>query len=287
MKKNGYRMLAMVVLSTVMFLFLALISVQSVCADVSFFSAKTVSVNTAVKGKVTNGYGYERKVYRFSVAERGKIQVIFQVPEQYTTGNCWKVALYNASYTEMDSWYISGKYKKHSLTKTGVSAGTYYVTVSSSDYNRATSSDTYKLTVEYSEASNWEKEMNDSFSAATAIALNKQYYGTTRSGYGYESDYFAANVMKAGYIQPNFEHAKQANADGYWTITLYDKNYNELCSRISSGNVKKTTFPAIGVGKGKYYIKVTSRDYNNAKSTSVYKLTLKQKTSSVWEKAAL
>lgn len=57
MKKNGYRMLNVVVLSTVMFLFLALISVQSVRADVNFSSAKTVSVNTAVKGKVTNGYG--------------------------------------------------------------------------------------------------------------------------------------------------------------------------------------------------------------------------------------
>ena len=180
-------------ISTVVFAVLILITVISVNKKVShaedFSDAVTIQVNQTVGDFVEKGYDYQQNYYKFTVYEPGSVEIKFFNPLQSNSDAYWYVYFYNSEYTELFNMNIYGnKTSTESLT-TGIPAGTYYIRVNSSGWRDVSSTDMYTLEVEYTASNMWEKELNEEFTTATDIEVNKDYNGSTRNGYDYEKDY--------------------------------------------------------------------------------------------------
>ncbi|MGX8703302.1 MAG: hypothetical protein ACSW8H_02490, partial [bacterium] len=252
--------------------------------EVQFSTAKAISVNKDVKAKVTTGYDKQWRLYKFKTTAKGTITISLNYPTQSKKVPLWNLKFFNKAHEEIESAVVSGKQKSVTLTKMGLPAGIYYVYVGSVKHTRAMSTDTFTLRATYKKSSVWETEFNDTVKTANPIAVNKKYYGTTRSGYENEADYFVANVPKDGKIRLTFGHAAVAIDDYLWKVTLYDGKMNELFSDKCLGKTTEMKFPLIGVKKGTYYIKVTSFHQTIAKSNGTYTLTLAHSAASDWEK---
>ena len=140
----------------------------------------------------------------------------------------------------------------------GVAKGTYYVKVIG---GRPAYWDTapvdYSLTVNYTEANNWEKENNGKAETANEIEAGVPCYGTSiLTG---DWDWYKLTIEKDGYITIDFKHEIISNTKKYWEIELYESDATSLYGQSSSWSVKGTENLAttqIGIKAGTYYIKV-------------------------------
>ena len=275
-------------ISTVVFAVLILITVISVNKKVShaedFSDAVTIQVNQTVGDFVEKGYDYQQNYYKFTVYEPGSVEIKFFNPLQSNSDAYWYVYFYNSEYTELFNMNIYGnKTSTESLT-TGIPAGTYYIRVNSSGWRDVSSTDMYTLEVEYTASNMWEKELNEEFTTATDIEVNKDYNGSTRNGYDYEKDYYKFQIKESGYITVNFMNPLQGDSDRYWNVYLYNSEYRELCNKTIYGNKTSTNLTTIGVDSGTYYIKIQSTGWRAASSGDIYAVTARYTPSNTWEK---
>ena len=247
-------------------------------------TANTITVNKKYYGTTRSGYENEADYFKVNVPKDGKIRLTFAHAAVAIDDYLWKVTLYDGNMRELYQDKCLGKTTEMKSMLMGVRKGTYYIKVTSFHQTIAKSNGTYNITLGHAAASNWEKELNETFGTASAIKAGTTYYGTTRSGYEHEVDYYAATLSKDGYVRLGFKHNANSDTRDYWRLTLYDANQEVLYEACSPGNVKETKFPIIGVKKGKYYIKVTSFQQSSALSTGTYAVTLAYKAASVWEK---
>lgn len=89
---------------------------------------------------------------------------------------------------------------------------------------------------------------------------------------GDDSDYYKIRSNTSGELSFRFEHASLGNETEYWTIKVYDANYNEKSSHTSKGNDTTLTLNGGYVSSGTdCYIRVSSGRYYY--SSIPYKLT--------------
>lgn len=257
---------------------------QPVCYAQEFSDAVTIQVNTSVSGTISEGYDYEQDYYKFRVTKDGYVVLNFKNPQQDTSDSYWNMELYDAQYNSMVYTEIKGNTSSTASTAIGIAAGTYYVKISSASWRDACSEDTYSLCVEYTESDYWEKEQNESYSTATEMVTGKVYNGTTSKGYDYEKDYYVFTTSNNGSINVTFTNPLQNDSSEYWKVELYNSSYEKLCGWDITGNVKTTQLPIIGVGKGTYYILITSHGWRDASSTDMYGVTVSFEKSEYWEK---
>lgn len=257
---------------------------EEICAKDDFSSAKTIEVNQSVMGNTEQGYNEETDYYKFTVSSNGYVTVNFRNPLQKNSDGYWSVWLFNSNYEELAYAEVCGNKNSTDLATVGITAGNYYIKVESTDNWDAASQDMYTITANFNTSEYWEKELNNDYVTATVIKVNTSYYGTVVNGYERERDYYVMNISSSGVLRLNFQNLLQKNDDEYWSVYLYNKEYEELSHIDIKGNVKSTDFPAIGVMKGKYYIKVESTDKWEAVSTDKYTIKAKYTKSEYWEK---
>ena len=275
------------VISKSILLLSALLTIMACCsyayADPSFSNAKKVNINSTFGGNLTKGYDYQCNTYKFSTPNNGYLKILFNNPEQFSSEEFWTVQLYNSSYQQMFSQNILGNTTSTLLTPMGLSKGTYYLNVQSTSWADARSTDKYKIQIKFNKSDVWEKEFNENFRDASAIKVNKSYYGTLRNGYDYEKDFYTFTMPSDGYITLKMKYPRQSTSDDYWKVIIYNNKYEEITSRNATGNVTMLKFPQIGIPKGKYYVSVQSTSWNTC-SHSKYSLYIACKKSSYWEK---
>lgn len=255
-----------------------------VCYAQEFSDALTIRVNTYVSGTISEGSDYEQDYYKFSVTKDGYVVLNFKNPQQDTSDSYWNMELYDAQYNSLVYTEIKGNTSSTDSTAIGIAAGIYYVKISSASRRDACSEDTYSFCVEYSESDYWEKEQNESYSTATEMVTGKMYNGTISKGYDYEKDYYVFTTSNNGSINVTFTNPLQNDSSEYWKVELYNSSYEKLCSWDITGNVKTTQLPIIGVGKGTFYILITSHGRRDASSTDMYGVTVSFEKSEYWER---
>lgn len=250
----------------------------------NFSNARIIGVNQDIQDNVNEGYNYEQKLYQFTTKEDGYIKIRFSNPLQNNSDAYWNVKIFNANYTELYSRSIYGNHESIDIMPIGLPADTYYIRVSSTNYSNAMSTDTYTINVGFTATSQWEKEINDTFTNATAMELNSDYYGTTLSGYNYEKDFYQIDLPQPGCVNISLAHELQGNSNNYWKIGLYNSAYQEISSVYVAGNTPSSSIPAMGLDSGTYYILVESTDYRYAASGSIYTVRADFTASNQWEK---
>ena len=207
--------------------------------------ATAIAVNTTVNGKLTN---YDDDYFSFKVPENGYVYLSFSHPTTTNTANFANVSL--TGYTNVVTRCDIGS---ASTIKIGLTAGTYYVLVDEYDgYDQLGDNATYSLTVNYTKASDWETEHNNSKGEADIISTGKTYYGTLLN---YDDDYYSFSIPNDGYVSIDFKHNTKVNTANFANVSLVDySNVVARCDFDSASTIK------IGLLAGTYYVLVDEYD---------------------------
>ena len=243
-------------------------------------TANEIAVGEAVSANLSTGGDVDW--FKFTVSEAGCFSISFKHDVLSTTNETWKFQLYQPDgVTYIDGinsyWAVAGN-ENRETEAIGIGAGTYYVKVYSGRHSEAN----YSLTVNFTEADNWESETNNTVDKADAIEPNKTYYGNTSSSG--ENDYYKLTLEKDGYVTLDFKHEVLSSTNVYWKIWIYHSDgvtyYDDNNVYISVKGNEDYASSELGMAAGTYYIKVTTGSH----SAATYNFKLNFTESEHWEK---
>ncbi len=130
----------------------------------------------------------------------------------------------------------------------------------------------FSLRLNFTKASNWETEFNNSFETANKLAIGKTVHATMCYNYDSDHDYFKVNAPVAGKYTLTFGRPEYSRGSG-WYIYQYN-NYCEQTARfaVGSGSTRPVT-TQVDLNKGvNYFMVMEQLSYN--KTSAEYTLNL-------------
>ncbi|UYG93823.1 hypothetical protein [Cytobacillus firmus] len=214
-------------------------------AAASISDAKAINLNQTYKG-VLKDYG-QKDFYKFTISAPGNITLAIKQKHNST----WDGEIMNSSgqvfesFITDDSEMVSGDASR----AVGLPAGTYYIKIE--NYSGAIGVN-YEFKVQYTQSNYYEKEFNDSLTAANAIELNKFYAGMLRR-YD-DKDFYKFTLTKPGKI--NLLIGNQPDVTWYGHIqdtkgNVYDYLYTDDSEMVTGYSAAEVGLPA-----GTYYVKI-------------------------------
>ena len=235
--------------------------------------ASNAFVNKTTYGSI--GSDDDVDFYKVTIPGNGYITLNFKHKNALTSDICWYASLVNAKTDGICNVASKGTRKSITTPAIGVTAGTYYIKITSGDdyYNTMA----YNFTVKYTPSNSWEKEynfksgkFNDKIANANTIKYKKTITGTISEKY--DVDYYKIKLKSKKSVKVVFSHKYMPKKQSYWKIYVYDSRLHRIASFRSKG-VDDTTYRVLRLKKGTYFIKVTGNDDNY--KTTKYNLTVK------------
>ncbi|MEK5066225.1 hypothetical protein [Cytobacillus sp. FSL R5-0596] len=214
-------------------------------AAASISDAKAINLNQIYKG-VLKDYG-QKDFYKFTVSAPGNITLAIKQKHNST----WDGEIMNSSgqvfesFITDDSEMVSGDASR----AVGLPAGTYYIKIE--NYSGAIGVN-YEFKVQYTQSNYYEKEFNDSLTAANAIELNKFYAGMLRR-YD-DKDFYKFTLTKPGNIKLLMGNQPDVTWYGHIQDTkgnVYDYLYTDDSEMVTGDSAAEVGLPA-----GTYYVKI-------------------------------
>lgn len=257
-------------------------------------SNDTISLANAVTPGVTYG-GDIRNIgdvdyYTYTSTGKGYLGLDFShtVISGWETRSVYKITVTRKGATgEVYSGYVNGGDTTWKMPNLGLPADTYYIKIeAAATLNSSVNSgslDTcyptdYSITVNWTNTSKWEEEVNDALAAANVLESGKTIGGSIATAS--DKDYYKVTMKKKGYLQVKLSHENTGSTATHYQMAVLNQDGNELY-KISNAGVDTTCNSGkIGLEKGTYYvlISVASTLY-----TGDYKLKVTTKAASNWE----
>ena len=153
-------------------------------------------------------------------------------------GNLVKLADYTTSGTlDTPKIAVSANSKVYFVVTADIS-------YSSNEYSR------YKVTFNKSDASDWEKELNNSQSSANAISIGSGVHGNLYSSG--DSDWYSFSTGGTGYVSVTTS-SSASNVNSGWNVSLHGADGSTIGDY---GNLTNSTSAGIPVAAGTYYVEV-------------------------------
>lgn len=202
--------------------------------------------------------------YRFQINSPGVISLSFGKGYDRNTDHGWQLYLYDENVLDgnadpmISRYYSCGNTDTETSCKIGVSAGTYYVKVFTS--NDRQSDAAYNLKVNYSAGGNWEREDNGGTVQANPIAIGTWYNGSIMDSD--DKDYYRFTLSQASYV--NISAKGNVSDTGYtWDFCLYDSSWNELQeNNYDRGKTTVENYGIVRLPAGTYYLRVSGYQSN-------------------------
>lgn len=241
--------------------------------------ADTIKLNTAIYGATSSSADVDW--YKFVVEKAGYITIAFNHDTVESSNEYWRMYILQSDavtyYDNVNTCYGFKGNQNGSSCKMGVAPGTYYIKINTSSY----SSNTYNIKVNFTEANNWETEVNNTSSQADTLKLNTEINGALFSSS--DVDWYRFEVDEKGYLTIDFKHDLIDSTNTYWRmqifhsdgITYYDGN-NVECT--INGNADWNSC-ALGVSPGVYYLKV----YASSHSSKTYSIKVNHTSATNYE----
>ncbi|SEO51421.1 PPC domain-containing protein [Paenibacillus sp. OV219] len=241
----------------------------------SLSTAVSIQTNSVMTSTLTtyNDVDY----YKFVLDKPGQVTISMK----NVSGVTWYYQLFDAEGNSYD-WYKSTTgselAKGYSETPVGLSAGTYYLKVSSNSYS---SNEPYEFQLKFVSGDTYEQERNNKLTAATSIALNKKYSSMLQY-YG-DVDFYKFTTPKDGLISikiPNLSGSR-------WYYQLVDADGNPMAWYDSTDNselAKGDTVTQVGLPAGEYYLKVYGDSYDYSTVDVPYNFTVAYNEGTTYEK---
>ena len=214
--------------------------------------------------------------YKFSLDDDGIVSLDFarDVISNTNTSVYWNIKLYSYdnSLQEVASWRLNSDEELTTVNGVGLAKGDYYIKVSTVTLGLSVEevSRDYQLTVNYSQAFNHEKELNDTTSNANPIELSTEYTGSLSTKE--DVDYYSFTLDQDSDVTLNFNREVIGEQYGiYWNATIYDSD-EQLSSVWELNGREENTSNTTNLKAGKYYLKVSAGLLNY--SDEDYKFTI-------------
>lgn len=238
-----------------------------------FDTARTISTNATYSTNLTKKWG-EEIYFKFYVAKAGTIALSFKHDFVESSDSYWCATIYaDGNHEQLASYSFRGEQVLYTLNKFGVSPGYYYLKITQGS---SLSDAKFQFRINYNQADNWEKELNNDYKTANIIKVNTQYYGSVQNED--DKDWYKVQVPGNGSFSINFTH--NYTESGWWYVCLYNDQLEELEEDSIGGRQTVFNSEKCGVTPGVYYLKVYS--YSNC--DAAYGLKIDFTASEMWEK---
>lgn len=216
-----------------------------------------------------------KKVYTFSVSDRGAIIYAFNHMEN-TEKNClWYITLYEEYSPDGTGKTVDYRaINRVSYEKVGTGVKSSAIGVLPGNYRLEVecisgyTEDKYNIIIGFAENFYYEAEPNDTASRYNELPLNRTVNGSASilPGGTADVDTYLFRITEKGYTVLYFEHEnddENVKDTVAWRITLTDENGNEYF--YTSAKMEKTTINSgiMGLPEGYYYVTVSSHIYSN------------------------
>ena len=245
--------------------------------------ATAIGVNKMYHGITISGD--DKDFYKFTATKQGYFQVTLKHNEadENDTDGGWYVKVLDESGEVITSQsYIRKNWTSMNIPYAKAGRA-FYLEIGAEYTNLAPLNCVYDLTVDQTEAGDWELETNETKADATAIGVNKTYHGITISGD--DKDFYKFTATKQGYFQVTLKHneADKNDTDAGWHVKVLDESGEEITSCFGI----KTNWTSIILPYAKedrvFYVQVMPA-YNNMEPRGcVYDLTVMQTAEPSWE----
>ena len=232
-------------------------------------TANLISVNSSISGNLSSSSDIDW--YKFTTTEDGYFNVSFNHTVIDSSGRCWRIYLYDSTaVNNIDGtsgyYYFTGNKGEGTTRNFGITAGTYYVKISDDSYYSGVD---YNLTVNFSEATDWEIENNNNSTKANDIELYKEKKGSlSLSG---DVDWYKLIINSTCEIQITLNHTVIDSSSVHWYIYLYDSTaVTQLLKFGRKGSTESGSSEFIPVTPGIYYIKISDGIYYSGVNYSLF-----------------
>lgn len=257
-------------------------------------SNDTISLANAVTPGVTYGGDIRNTgdvdYYTYTSTGKGYLGLDFShtVISGWETRSVYKITVTRKGATgEVYSGYVNGGDTTWKMPNLGLPADTYYIKIeAAATLNSSVNSgslDTcyptdYSITVNWTNTSKWEEEVNDALAAANVLESGKTIGGSIATAS--DKDYYKVTMKKKGYLQVKLSHENTGSTATHYQMAVLNQDGNELYKISNAGVDTICNSGKIGLEKGTYYvlISVASTLY-----TGDYKLKVTTKAASNWE----
>ncbi|MWC27330.1 PPC domain-containing protein [Paenibacillus sp. MMS18-CY102] len=270
-KKMLYKLLGLLAI-------ISLLQTQAVAfaskGDDSIDQAQHIEVNQSYSGLISESG--DANYYHFRLDTAGQVDIT--MPN--VSGKSWNYTLYDSSGKQFP-WYNYTSYnelaKGDTVSSVGLPAGDYYISIHR--YDGDVYKTPYSFQLKFTPGNTFEKENNDTLTAATLISTNQNYQA--RLQYNSDVDYYKFTLPKSGkasVILPNVSGVS-------WAYQLYNSegkefpwgNYTDY-NELAKGN----SISSVGLPAGEYYLRVSR--YDGTVSTTPYTLQVKYEAGDTYEK---
>ncbi|MFI2958658.1 MULTISPECIES: hypothetical protein [Priestia] len=217
----------------------------------SLATANAMNVNQSYKGTLSDGN--DQDIYKVTVPNDGNVTLSMK----QKTGIRWYASIQTSSgkvmeeLTTDDSELIDGYASK----EVGLPKGTYYVQVSDDSYSE---NEPYEVKVGFVKSDNYEKESNNSLTAANKMNLNQSYKGSINSSN--DKDVYKVDLPSDG----NLTLSMKQRAGVRWSVSILNPKSQNFDSFITDDSELIDGYETMQVGlpKGSYYIAVEPDSYS-------------------------
>ena len=200
--------------------------------------------------------------YKFEILQNGSVSIDFEHDYIENDKVFWYFELYNEDFNFLNCGSIQGTYTRYSGSTCGIPAGTYFLKIQKGDQYKY-SDFVYRLKINYTSSSVWEKEVNDSYWLANPINLNTLYYGALLRWNEADVDWYKFISPAEGKYEFYFGHEYVESDRDLWIAEIYEgSSFNKINTFFYAGN-KQNSSNDISLSGGKtYYIKILNPQYH-------------------------
>lgn len=259
MNKRKLKIIAVTVAVVTAVLFLGVFGLADSIKD-GMFNMNTpmhITPNTTVTGTIESKEDYE--AYIFDVEKDGALDVRLDHDNLLDSVKCgYKVTLYKIiegqerEYREITYFNSFWSDVTSGWGETGVSAGTYVVTV---EPGADIIFGEFTLVTTFTATTTYEKEFNDTKEAANPISVGHAVYGSSSQRTdGYDYDWFVFELSADSCINLSFVHEDLTYPKAGWNIKILTEKEELVCDFTSKLTDTVIKTGALGLRAGTYYI---------------------------------
>ena len=243
--------------------------------------ASALPINEPIVGSLDDTYDIDW--FLLKLTEAGTVQFNLSHDLIESESTYWRLWVYDAvgfdgyegDLNDLMMYSYVGKDASANSQLLGLAAGEYFIKITAGPSYSSVMP--YTMTVNYTATDLCEKESDDSPDEASDIALNGPYVGSIDDPY--DADWYKLTLTETGIVTFNLAHELIESESNYWRLWVYDSleytgyegDLNELMFYSFMGKDVNKDAPAVGLGAGTYYVKVTGGP--SYSSTTPYTLT--------------
>ncbi|PAE25777.1 pre-peptidase C-terminal domain-containing protein [Bacillus sp. 7894-2] len=235
----------------------------------SLTTANAIELNKFYTGMLKR---YDDKdFYKFTLTKPGNIKLMIENQpgvEWYAHLQDTKGNVYDYMYTD-DSEMVTG----YASAEAGLPAGTYYLKIENYSNGYETP---YQMKVQYTATDYYEKEFNNSITAANGLTVNKTYKGSIQ--HSDDKDFYKVTLSKPGNVTLSIKQKPGTE----WYAHIQDTKGNTYAHLYTDDSemIEGYAVKEVGLPKGTYYVLINNYSSGIDKP---YEFQVKYKASNYYE----